>query len=212
MERRIRVLIADDHPVVRAGLKQILLSEADVMLAGEATNTSEVLDLARRAHTDVVILDLTMPGASGLEVVRQLKRERPAVPVLVLSVHPEDQFTHQVLKAGASGYLCKDTAPEELVAAVRKVVGGGKYVSPALAERLAGDLDRGSDKPAHERLSPREYSVMTMLAAGQGVSDIARELSLSVNAVSTYRARVFEKLGIKNTAELIRYALEKGLV
>jgi two-component system invasion response regulator UvrY len=212
MDGRMRVLIADDHPVVRAGLKQILLSEEDVTLVGEASSTAEVLDLARRTDTDLVILDLTMPGASGLEVLRQLKRERPTVPVLVLSVHAENQFTHQVLKAGASGYLCKDSAPDQLVAAVRKVVGGGRYVSPVLAERLAEDLDRDSDRLPHERLSPREFAVMIMLASGQGVSDIARELSLSVNAISTYRARVFEKLCLKNVAELIRYALENGLV
>jgi two-component system invasion response regulator UvrY len=212
MTRSLKVLIADDHPVVRAGLKQILLREAEVSQIEEATNALEVLDLVDRQDWDLVILDLSMPGGGGLETLKSVKLRRPALPVLILSMHPEHQFAHRVLKGGASGYLSKDSAPDQLVVAMNKVLSGGTYVSASMAERLAEDLDRDVDKPAHERLSGREFSVMTMLASGKSVGDIARELSLSVNAVSTYRARVLEKLSIKNTAELIRYVLEKGLV
>jgi len=194
MDKRFKVLIADDHPVVRTGLKQILLRDADVSEIEEASNSLEVLELAERQDWDLVIMDISMPGGGGLEALKNLKAHRPALPVLILSMHPENQFAHRALKAGASGYLSKD------------------YVSATMAERLADDLDRDSDRPPHDRLSGREYSVMTMLASGKSVGDIARDLLLSVNAVSTYRARVLEKLGLKNTAELIRYVLEKGLV
>jgi DNA-binding NarL/FixJ family response regulator len=212
MDKRFKVLIADDHPVVRTGLKQILLRDADVSEIEEASNSLEVLELAERQDWDLVIMDISMPGGGGLEALKNLKAHRPALPVLILSMHPENQFAHRALKAGASGYLSKDSAAEELVSAMHKVVGGGTYVSATMAERLADDLDRDSDRPPHDRLSGREYSVMTMLASGKSVGDIARDLLLSVNAVSTYRARVLEKLGLKNTAELIRYVLEKGLV
>lgn len=212
MSKGLKILIADDHPVVRAGLRQILARDVEVLRTEEACNAREVLELAGQDEWDIVILDLSMPGPGGFEVLKTLKANHPTLPILVLSVHPENQFGHRVLKAGGSGYLCKGAAPTELVNAVLKIVGGGTYVSETMAERLAEQLDGRSDRPPHERLSAREYSVMTMLASGKSVGDIARELSLSVNAVSTYRARVLEKLRFKTTAELIRYALEMGLV
>ncbi len=210
--RKIKILIADDHPVVRVGLRQILSAEPDLIVGGEAASSAEVLQLARRERWDVVVLDLTMPGRGGLEALRDLKREHPKLPVLVLSVHPEDQFAIRVLRAGASGYLTKESASDELVTAIRRSVAGGKYLSPALAENLALDLDRGADKASHARLSDREYLVMTMIASGKSVTDIARELALSPNAISTYRARVLQKLNLRNTTEIIRYALERQLV
>jgi DNA-binding NarL/FixJ family response regulator len=208
----IKILIADDHPVVRRGLKQILAEERDLKAAGEAANAIELLEKVRREHWDVVLLDITMPGRGGLEVLKELRRDFPKLPVLVLSVHPEDQFGLRVLKSGAAGYLTKDSAPEELVKAVRKVCGGGKYVSPSLAEKLALHLEADSDKPPHEILSDREFQVMRLIAAGKSVSEIAKELSLSVKTISTYRTRILEKMNLKTNAELTRYAIERRLV
>jgi len=210
----IRILIADDHAVVRRGLKQIVADEPDLMVAGEAHSGQEALALARGQHWDVVMLDISMPGRGGLEVLKDLKQERPGLPVLILSMHPEEQFAVRALKLGASGYLTKDSAPEELVRAIRKVVAGGRYVTASLAEKLAGNLvpDRQGERPLHEILSDREFLVMRLIASGKSVTDIADELALSVKTISTYRARVLEKMGMKSNADLTRYAISNQLV
>lgn len=207
----IKILIADDHPVVRRGLKQIVAEEPNMVVAGEAQNAKEVLELIRKQDWDVVMLDITMPDRSGLEVLKQLKKECPKLPVLVLSVHSEEQYAMRVLKSGAAGYMTKESAPEELVRAIRKVVTGGKYVSSSLAERLAFDLESG-EKPLHETLSNREFQVMCMIASGKTVKEIADKLFLSVKTASTYRARILRKMKMKTNAELIYYAVKNRLV
>jgi DNA-binding NarL/FixJ family response regulator len=208
----IRVLIADDHAVVREGLRQIITKHADMAVVGEAANGPEVLNKIREASYDVVLLDLSMPGRSGLEILAQIKQENPHARVLILSVYAESLYAVRALKAGASGYLTKESAPEQLVEAIRKVSGGGKYISSSLAERLAYELDRDSDRPPHEKLSDREYQVLCLLASGNTVKGIAEKLSLSVPSISTYRARILEKMNMKNNAELAHYAIRNGLV
>ena len=208
----IRALIADDHAVVRQGLRQILLETADMVVTGEAANGPEALERARAGGFDVIVLDITMPGRSGFEVLKELRLEDPALPVLVLSMHSEEQFAVRLLKAGASGYLNKESAPEELVKAIRKVVSGGRYVSPRLAEKLAFEIDSGSDKLLHETLSDREFQVMRMMASGQTVKEIAAELALSVKTISTYRARILDKMNLHTNAELIHYAIQNQLI
>ena len=208
----MKVLIADDHPVVRHGLKQILSADPAFVVVGEAKNGNEALELARKLDWDVAILDYSMPGRSGLDLLAEFKREFPQRPVLVLSMHPEDQFAVRLLKAGAAGYLTKESAGEELVGAIKKVVGGGRYISPSLAERMASYLTIDVQKAPHERLSDREFLILRMFASGKQVSQIAEELSLSVSTVSTYRARILEKMDMKNNAQLTHYALQKELV
>ena len=209
----LRILIADDHPVFRRGLKQIIEEASDLVVAAEAANGAEALRKARTGDYDVVLLDITMPVKNGVDVLSQLKHDRPALPVLMLSMHPEEQYAVRALRAGASGYLTKESAPEELVAAIRKVSAGGKYVSASLAEHLASIVQSaGGESPPHETLSRREYQVMCLIAAGKTVSEVARELSLSVKTVSTYRARILEKLQMRNNAELMRYATQNQLV
>ena len=208
----IRVLIVDDHPVVRKGLLQILAEEPDLAAAVEAETASEMLRLIREEQWDIVVLDITLPDRSGLEALKDVKAMRPALPVLILSMHPEDQYALRVLKAGAAGYMSKDSASEELVNAVRKVVGGGRYVSPSMAETLATVVGGDYRKPAHESLSDREYQVMCMLASGKRPKEVAEELCLSVKTVSTYRTRVLEKMGMENNAELTYYAVKNGLI
>lgn len=208
----IRVLIADDHAILRRGLKEILMRELDGVMCGEAENGQLALDQIQSRDWDLLILDITMPGRGGLDVLKNLKALRPRLPVLVLSMHPEDQYGKRVLKAGASGYMNKESAPEELMKAVRKLLGGGRYVSPALAETLASDLSQDTGRPAHESLSDREFEVLRKIASGKTVSQIAEELHLSVTTVSTYRARILEKMGMSTTAELMRYALRNHLV
>jgi DNA-binding NarL/FixJ family response regulator len=208
----LRILIADDHPVFRRGLKQIIEEASDLIVAGEAANGAEAFRKARTGDYDVVLLDITMPVKNGVDVLSQLKHDRPALPVLMLSMHPEEQYAVRALRAGASGYLTKESAPEELVAAIRKVSAGGKYVSASLAEHLASIVQSAGESPPHETLSRREYQVMCLIAAGKTVSEVARELSLSVKTVSTYRARILEKLQMKNNAELMRYATQNQLV
>lgn len=212
MSKPIRVLVADDHAVVRRGLRQILEAESDIEVVAEATNGAEAVALVRERAVDVALLDITMPGRSGLEVLRELRGVRPEVRVLVLSMHPEERYAVRVLKEGAAGYLTKESAPEELVSAVRKVAAGGRYIGASLAERLAGEISTGSERPAYELLSGREYEIMCRLAAGKTVGQIAAELALGVNTVSTYRARVLQKLGLDNNAELMRYALHHQLI
>ena len=197
---------------MRQGLKLILADHIRSARFGEAQNAGEALNRVSKETWDVAVLDITMPGRNGWEVLREIKRLRPKLPVLVLSMHPEDQFAVRMLKNGAAGYLTKESAGEELAGAIKKVVAGGRYVSPSLAERMASYLDIDVQKPPHERLSDREYQIMRMMASGKQVSQVARELSLSVQTISTYRARILEKMDLKNNAEMTRYAIEKGLL
>ena len=207
-----RVLIADDHAVVRQGLKQILADTDDMVVVDEATNGAEVLERLRSGGVDIVVLDLSMPGISGLDVIRQIRKEYPKVAVLVLSVHTEEQYAVRVMKVGASGYVTKASAPDELVKALRCASDGHKYVSSSLAERLAIDLERGTDRPLHEELSDREYEVLRLIVSGQAVQQIAAELGLSAKTVSTYRARLMAKMRMHSSAELTRYAIKHGIV
>jgi two-component system, NarL family, invasion response regulator UvrY len=206
----MRILIADDHAALRRGLMQILAEDIDHVQFGEAASTPETLSRLSNSRWDVLVLDIFMPGRGGLEVLRDVRRQHPDLPVLVLSSAPEEQMAIRVLKAGASGYLNKQAAPEELVAAVRKVLGGGRYVSAAMAERLAAQLGR-EEGPPHEILSDREYGVLRMLAAGKSIKEVATELSLSPKTVSTYHTRIWQKLRVHNDAAMVRYALEHGL-
>jgi DNA-binding NarL/FixJ family response regulator len=206
------VLIADDHAIVRRGLKEILVHDLDGVVCGEAENAQQVLEQVEHRDWDLVILDITMPGRSGLDALQDLRKLRPKLPVLVLSMHPEDQYGRRLLKAGASGYMNKESAPEELIKAVRRIVAGGRYVSPALAEALAMHLDEESDRPLHERLSDREFEVLRKIALGRTVVQISEELHLSVPTISTYRARILEKMGLSTTGELIHYAVRHNLV
>ena len=208
----MRILITEDHAVVRQGLKLILADHFKKAVFGEARNATEALARVWKDKWDVVVLDITLRGRSGLEVLKEIKRSRPKLPVLILSMHPEDQFAVRLLKAGAAGYLTKESAGDELVGAIKKVVGGGRYISPALAERMASYLTLDVQKAPHERLSDREFLILRMFASGKQVSQIAKELSLSVSTVSTYRARILEKMDMKNNAELTRYALQRELV
>jgi two-component system, NarL family, invasion response regulator UvrY len=208
----IRILVADDHAVVREGVKRIVTDTSDLVVAAEAGQSQEVLSKVAARTCDVVLLDISMPGRSGLEILQQLKRAHPALPVLVFSVHPENQYALRAFKAGASGYLTKDSIPEELVTAIRKVVRGGRYVSPSLAEHLVLEVTTGSDKPPHASLSDREYQVLCLLASGKTVTEIAKELSLSVKTVSTHRSRILAKMHMKTNAELMHYAIRHRLV
>jgi two-component system invasion response regulator UvrY len=208
----IRILVADDHAVVREGVKRIVADTSDLVVAAEASQSQEVLSKVAARTCDVVLLDISMPGRSGLEILQQLKRAHPALPVLVFSVHPENQYALRAFKAGASGYLTKDSIPEELVTAIRKVERGGRYVSASLAEHLVLEVTTGSDKPPHASLSDREYQVLCLLASGKTVTEIAHELSLSVKTVSTHRSRILEKMRMKTNAELMHYAIRHRLV
>jgi DNA-binding NarL/FixJ family response regulator len=208
----IKILIADDHPVVRKGLKDIIQATPDMTVSGEASDGQEVLENVRKIDFDVVVLDIAMPGRSGLDILKELKSGKPELPVLILSIHPEDQYAVRVLKAGASGYLTKDSAPDELITAIRKVSRGKKYISASLAEKLAYDLEIGAEKPLHETLSDREYDVMCRIASGKTVKEIAEQLYLSVKTISTYRSRILEKMKMENNAELTHYAIKLGLV
>jgi len=206
----LKILIADDHPIVRRGFQQILSGEADIIKVGEAQNSTEVLDLVRTQEWDAVILDITMPGRGGLDTLKELKRLYPALPVLMLSIHPEDQYAVRAFRAGAAGYMNKESAPDELIRAIRKITRGGKYVSPALAEKLAFIM--GAEPPSHDCLSDREYQVMLMIASGKTLSQIAEEMSLSIKTISTYRERILGKMKMKNNAELTYYAMKHHLV
>jgi DNA-binding NarL/FixJ family response regulator len=208
----IKVLIADDHPIVRQGLRQILSETGDMVVAGEAANGQETLDQVRMGGWDVLVLDITMPDRSGFDILKELKHEQPDLPVLVLSIHAEEQLAVRVLKAGASGYLTKENAPDELVKAIRKVVSGGRYISPGLAESLAFGLDEAAGPSRHETLSDREFQVMQLMASGKTLTEIAETLSLSAKTVSTYRARLLEKLNLRTNSELIRYVIENRLL
>lgn len=208
----IKILIADDHAVVRKGLKQILAETTDIVAADEAINGQEVLEKIRKNDYDIVMLDISMPGRNGLDILKQVKIEKPEMSVLILSMHPEEQYAVRALKAGASGYLTKDSAPDELILAIRKISQGRKYITSSLAERLAFYLEVDSEKPLHEALSDREYEVMRMIASGKTVREIAEELFLSIKTISTYRSRILEKMGMKNNTELVHYALKNRLL
>jgi DNA-binding NarL/FixJ family response regulator len=208
----VRVVIADDHTIVREGLKQLLLAAGSFEIAGEARDGFEVLKLAREKEFDVLLLDLSMPGKSGMDLIKQVKSERPRVRILVLSMHQEHQYAVRAIKAGASGYLTKDSASTQLVSAIEKVAGGGAFISAEVAEQLALGAMPQTEGPPHASLSDREYQVFRMLVAGQAVSEIASELNLSVKTVSTHKARLMEKMGIDNPAELVRYAMKHRLV
>lgn len=208
----IKILIADDHPIVRKGLKQILAETPNIVVAGEASNGADVLRKVLKDEYDMVLLDISMPGRDGIDILKELKTLKPNLPVLVLSIYPEDQYAVRVLRAGAYGYLTKESAPEELVSAIRTVSLGRRYISPSVAEKLVLDLDTNAKKQPHEKLSDREYQVMHLIASGKTVKDISEDLSLSVKTISTYRARILEKMKMKNIPELIRYAIKNGLV
>jgi two-component system, NarL family, invasion response regulator UvrY len=208
----LKILIADDHAIVREGLKQILMDVPDMVVAGEAASGNQVLEMVRKETWDLVLLDITMPGLNGLDTLKQLKKEKPDLPVLMLSMYPEEQYAIRTIKAGVSGYLTKESAPKELITAIRKVAQGGKYISASLSEKLATYLETDADKPLHERLSDREYQVVLMIAAGKTVGQIADDLALSVKTISTNRTRALRKMGMSNNAELTYYAMKHGLV
>lgn len=209
----IKVLIADDHAVVRSGLKQILdETEGEIRVEGEATNGRDVIEKVQARDWDVLVLDITMPGRSGLDILKDIRQLKPQLPVLILSMHAEEQFATRMLKAGASGYLNKESAPEELVKAIRKVYQGGKYVSAAQAERMVMELTGDTNKQPHELLSDREYGILCLIASGKTATQIARELGLSVKTVSTYRSRILEKMNLTTNAQLTHYAIKNGLV
>jgi two-component system invasion response regulator UvrY len=207
-----RFLIADDHTVVRRGLKQILTEAFPSALIEEVSDAEDLLKKVMKESWDVVISDISMPGRSGLEVLQQIRLDHPKLPVLILSVYPEDQYAIRVLKAGASGYLTKDSAPEELVKAINQLLLGKKYITSTIAEKLAGALEQDSEKKPHEYLSDREFEVMKQLAAGRSVSEIADKISLSVTTISTYRARIMTKMNLKTNADLTLYAIEHKLL
>ena len=208
----IRVFIADDHAIVREGLKQILAESRDIILAGEAENGLDAIRLFRKSKCNVMLLDISMPDRSGIDVLKQVKKENPEIAVLMLSMHREDQYAIRSLKAGASGYLTKQSAPKELVTAIRQVASGQKYVSAALAQELASAIGDDHQTALHDTLSDREYQTLTMIASGKTVSTIAQELSLSVKTISEYRARLLVKMKLKNSAELTHYAIKNQLI
>jgi two-component system, NarL family, invasion response regulator UvrY len=208
----LRIALCDDHPIFREGLKRILLQQSDIKVELDVGSGAALLEGAAGRHIDVIILDIALPDMNGLDVLKALQAAGTRAGVLVLSMHPEEHYARRVLKAGASGYLQKESPPDELLSAIRRIAKGGKYVTPSLAERLAIELEGNRDKAPHELLSDREYQVLCLLAAGKGVKEIALSLAVSAPTVSTYRARVLEKLGLTSTVELVRYALERGLI
>ena len=208
----IKIFIADDHAIVRKGLKQIISETPDMIVSEEADNGLEALDKISENTYDVILLDISMPGKNGLEILRLVRKKKPKLPVLMLSVHSEEQYAVRSLRAGASGYLTKESAPDELIAAIRTISKGGKFVNASLAEKLISELEIYVEKPSHETLSDREYQVMCMSAMGKTLKEIAQELSLSIQTVSTYRTRILEKMDMTSIAEVIRYAVKHGLV
>ena len=211
MSKPIRVLIADDHAIVRQGLRQILSDTPDLTVAGEAENGVQAVNMVRTGEWDVVLMDVSMPDRNGIDALKLIKKEFPRLPVLILSMYPEEQYAIRALKAGAAGYLTKQSAPELLVTAIRQVASGKKYVSPSLAEELANAIGDDSERPAHEKLSDREYQTLCMIASGKTPTEIAEALNLSVKTVSVYRARLLEKMHLRNNAELTHYGLKHGL-
>jgi len=208
----IKLLVVDDHPVVRQGIRQILAEASDIVVGDDAVNGAEALTKGRDLSWSAVLLDLSLAGTDGLEILKQLRLERPDLPILVLSMHPEDQFALRAIRAGASGYLTKDSAPQELVNAIRRVVGGSPYLSPWLAARLAREVATNTPKPAHEQLSDREYQVMLRIASGRSTKQIADELCLSPKTVGTYRLRLAKKMSLSTDAELTAYVFRNRLL
>lgn len=208
----IRVIIADDHSLVRKGIKQIIDETKDIYVNAEASNGHELLSRIREEYFDIVLLDISMPGRNGIDILKQIKAENKKIQVLILSMHPEEQYAIRALKAGAAGYLTKESAPEELITAIKEVYNGKKYVSFNLTEKLIFELGVDSSKLPHENLSDREYEVMCLLASGKTVSEIAMEIYLSVKTISTYRSRILKKMNLKNNAEITKYAIENDLI
>ena len=208
----LRILLADDHAVVRQGVKQILAEAFAQATFGEAQNAHKLLELVASEHWDIVVLDLAMPGGNGLEALKQIKHDHPQLPVLILSMYPEDQYAVRTIRAGAAGYLNKESAPEELVQAIRKVLHGGEYISASVAEELVLHARHEDDQPLHKHLSDREYQVLCLIASGKEVKEISTELALSAKTISTYRARLLEKMNMTTNAELTHYAIQNGLV
>jgi len=207
----IKILLVDDHPIIRRGLKELLTENGNETFVGEAQTSQEALELIQRQNWDMVVLDIAMPGRGGLDVLKEIKQQRPKLPVLILSMHSEEQYGARALRMGASGYMTKEAAPENFLSAVKKIMRGEMYITATLAEKLAINLRRGDLAP-HETLSDREYQVMCMIASGKTVSEIAGELCLSVKTVSSYRTRILEKMEIKNNAELTYHAIKNGLI
>ena len=208
----IRVLIADDHALVRRGIREVLEESKDIRVSGEASSAREVLEQLSQAPSDVLVLDINLPGRSGLDLLEDLHRDRPELPVLILTVYSEEQYALRALKSGAAGYLTKETVPEKLVEAVKKVVAGGRYITPTLAERLASMVRTGFEGVPHDLLSEREFRVFRLISGGKTVTEIAEAMNLSVKTVSTYRSRALEKLGLKSNADLTQYAIRNGLL
>ncbi len=208
----IKVLIADDHDIVRQGMKRVFSRTSDIEVTGEARTGQEALEKIWAENFDVVILDISLPGRNGLEILRQIKSHQPKLPVLVLSMYPEEQYAVRVLRGGAAAYLTKESDKAELIEAIRWIAQGKKYITPALAERLADELKSAADKAPHERLSDREYHLLCMIAKGKTTKEIAEELSLSIKTVGTHRARILEKMGMKSNAELTHYAIQNKIV
>jgi two-component system invasion response regulator UvrY len=208
----IKILIADDHAIVREGLKQIVAEETDMKVTGEAANASELFELLDKDGWEIVVLDINMPGKSGLEALKEMKTKNIKVPVLILSMFSEDQYGLRAIKAGAAGYLKKVSAPTELVSAIRKIVGGGKYISPTLAEKLADNFDSNNKKSLHQNLSDREYQIMCFISLGKSAEEIAEELTISIHTVYSYRNRILEKMHLKSNVELTQYAIQHKLI
>ena len=208
----INIIVADDHPLIRQGLRKVATATGEIAVGDEASTSAELINKLRKNPYDVVVLDISMPGKSGLEVIKEIKQEFPKAAVLVLSGYPEEQYALRALRSGASGYLTKETAVNELIGAVKKVASGGKYVSASMAEELAFAVQDDSDRALHEKLSNREYQVMCMIASGKTLKEVAEELFLSVKTVGTHRSRILTKMNMKNNAELIYYAVKNGLV
>jgi DNA-binding NarL/FixJ family response regulator len=208
----IKIMIADDHPIFRKGLKDLLAEEIDIQVRGEAADSNEVFNMVQKTQFDILILDISMPGQSGLEILKQLQITNPDLKVLILSVHPADQYGLRVLKAGAFGFLNKDAVPEEIITAIHRIYDGHKYITSEIAERLAGEISKDQQKRRFERLSDREFEILRLIASGKTPSEIALKLSISVKTVSTYRTRLLDKMNLKNNAELIHYAITNNLV
>ena len=210
--RKLRILLADDHTMFREGLKKILSESLVFVVAGEAGNAQETLEKVRATDFDLVVLDISMPGMDGIDILKQIKRMKPHLHVLILSMHPEDQYAFRAIKGGASGYLTKDKAADELIEAIRRIATGRKYISPDVAEQLAIDIEKDSDRPLHQKLSDREYQVMCLIATGKTVKQIAEELALGVSTISTLRGRILKKFDMKTNTEIAHYAVKHGLV